>query len=172
MIIPGGTSQCFEAAQTITLAGAGTTFIAQNGAIVHLVAGNNIIMKEGTHFQSGSYVHAYIDQTGEFCSNPKAIIAEEKHLPELSSNQFAGKDLFFSVYPNPNTGLFTLELSELTGCQGIVVEIYSMLGERVIHVELPEIKQCLFDLSARQPGIYLIRVMKGNDVGVEKVVKQ
>jgi hypothetical protein len=170
--IPAGTTLCFDAANTITTAGGGTTFIVQNGAFVYLVAGGSIHMLPGTHFQSGSYVHAYIDQTGEFCSNPKAIIADEDPLPELPPFDFAEKASFFRVYPNPNTGQFTLELSEITESSTINVEIFSLVGESIMNVELPQMKQYLFDLSARQPGIYLIRVMKGDEVGVEKLIRR
>ena len=129
-------------------------------------------MLPGTHLQSGSQVHAYIDQTGEFCSNPKTIVIEEEPVPEILPLEFTDKDSFFTVYPNPNTGQFTLELSDVTEPSTIKVEIFSLIGESIMNVELPEMNQYLFDLSARQPGIYLIRVMKGNEVGVVKVVKQ
>ncbi|MBE0663292.1 MAG: T9SS type A sorting domain-containing protein [Bacteroidales bacterium] len=170
--VPGGQTTCYEAAQTITTAGAGTTFIAQNGAVVYLIAGQNIIMKDGTHFKNGSYVHAYIDQTGEYCSNPKAIVFEQEPLPNPLPFEIAEKDSFFKVYPNPNTGQFTLELSEFSEISTIKVEIFSLIGESIMNVELPELKQYLFDLSDRQPGIYLIKVMQGSDIGVEKLIKQ
>jgi hypothetical protein len=170
--VPGGQTTCYEAAQTITTAGAGTTFIAQSSAVVYLIAGQNIIMKDGTHFKNGSYVHAYIDQTGEYCSNPKAIVFEQEPLPKPLPFEIAEKDLFFKVYPNPNTGQFTLELSELSEFSTIKVEIFSLIGESIMSVELPEMQQYQFDLSAKQPGIYLIRVMRGKEVGVEKVIKR
>ena len=129
-------------------------------------------MLPGTHFQSGSQVHAYVDLSGEFCTNPKAIVVEEEPVPEILPLEFDDKESFFRVYPNPNTGQFTLELREVSDHAVISVEIFSLIGETVMRLELPEMKQYLFDLSARQPGIYLIRVMKGDDVGVEKVIKQ
>ncbi|MBE0663293.1 MAG: S8 family peptidase [Bacteroidales bacterium] len=170
--VPGGQTTCYEAAQTITTAGSGTTFIVQNGAVVYLVAGQNIIMKDGTHFKNGSYVHVYIEQDGEYCSNPKAIVFEQEPLPKPLPFEIAEKDSFFKVYPNPNTGQFTLELSERSEFSTIKVEIFNLVGERIMDVELLAMKQYLFDLSAKQPGIYLVRVMQGNDVGIEKVIKQ
>jgi heme exporter protein D len=170
--LPSGTNICFDAANTITTAGGGTIFIVQNGAIVYLVAGNSIHMLPGTHFQSGSYVHAYIDQSGEFCSNPKAIIAEEEPVPEVLPFEFTDSDSFFRVYPNPTRGQFTLELRDVTETSTIKVEIFSLIGESIMNVELPEMKQYLFDLSAKQPGIYLIRVMRGDKVGVQKVIRR
>jgi C1A family cysteine protease len=169
--VPGGATLCFDAANTITTAGGGTNFIVQNGAFVYLVAGNSIHMLPGTHFQSGSYVHAYIDQTGEFCSNPKAIIADEDPLPELPPFDFAEKASFFRVYPNPTRGQFTLELRDVTETSTIKVEIFSLIGENIMNVELPEMKQYLFDLSAKQPGVYLIRVVQGDQMGIGKIIR-
>ena len=169
--VTGGQTECYEAQSTITTGGSGTTFIVQNNAIVHLIAGHSISMLPGTHFQSGSQVHAYIDLSGEFCTNPKAIVVEEEPVPEILPFEFADKDSFFRVYPNPNTGQFTLELREVSDHAVISVEIFSLIGESVMKLDLPEMKQYLFDLSARQPGIYLIRVMRGDKVGVEKVIK-
>jgi hypothetical protein len=170
--IPAGTTICYDAANTITTAGGGTTFIVQNGAFVYLVAGNSIQMLPGTHFQSGSYVHAYIDQSGEFCSNPKAIIAEEEPEPETLPFELTESESFFRIYPNPNTGQFTLELKEVKDFSFISVEIFSLVGESVMKVELPEMKQYLFDLSAQPRGVYIIRIISGDEIGIERVIRQ
>ena len=42
-----GNSGCFDATQTITVAGDGTDFAVENGAEVTLVAGENILLKYG-----------------------------------------------------------------------------------------------------------------------------
>jgi len=47
-----------------------------------------------------------------------------------------------------------------------------MLSERILSSQLPAADQYQFDLSERQSGIYLIRVMMGDEVGVGKIVKQ
>lgn len=171
--IPGGQIICYEANNSIITGGYGSTFIVQNGAVVHLIAGNNVILKDGTHFQSGSYVHAYIDLTGEFCTNPKAMLAPvvDEIKPEVTPIESGLKEMFFNIYPNPTTGQFTLELAETDEHVSIKVEIFSLIGESIINAELPEMKQYLFDLSAKQPGIYLLRVMQGSDVGVVKVIR-
>lgn len=170
--IPGGQTVCFDAANTITTAGAGTTFIVQNGAVVYLVAGHNIIMKDGTYFQSGSYVHAYIDQTGEFCSNPKAIVVEEESLPETSPPELNRKESFFKVYPNPTTGGFTMEFNDDPGDNNIVVEIYNLIGERVMFGELPGEKLHHINITQVKPGIYIVRAIYSKKTGIVKLIKQ
>jgi len=169
-----GEIRCYDATQTIVTAGSGTTFIVQNGAVVYLIAGQNIIMLPGTHFMNGSYVHAYIDLTGEYCRNPKALVSINEE--EAQSKEVPGaswiKENFFKVYPNPTTGQFTLELNDVAEFSTIKVEIFSLVGENIFIAELPAIRQYLLDLSAKQPGIYLIRVLQGGDVGVVKLIKQ
>jgi hypothetical protein len=39
-------------------------------------------------------------------------------------------------------------------------------------MELPAMQQYQFDLSDQQPGIYFFRVMIGDEVGVEKIIRQ
>jgi hypothetical protein len=135
--VTGSQTECYEAQNTIITGGSGTTFIVQNNAIVYLIAGYSVNMLPGTHFQSGSQVHAYIDLSGEFCTNPKAIVVEEEPVPEILPFEFADKDSFFRVYPNPNTGQFTLELREVSDHAVISVEIFSLIGETVMKLELP-----------------------------------
>lgn len=165
--IPMGQSYCFEAAQTITLAGGGTTVIVENGASANFVAGQSILMKEGTHFRNGSTVHAWIDLTGQYCTpmTTKSTLetGNEEVIPE--------KHGFFRVYPNPTPGLFTLEMTESASGGNIRVEIFSLMGERVLQSELPLMKQYQLDLSGRQPGLYLIKVMKGKEVGYFKLIR-
>lgn len=172
--VPSGQIRCFAATQTIVTAGSGTTFVVQNGAVVYLIAGQNIIMLPGTHFMNGSYVHAYIDLSGEYCRNPKALVSineEEAQVKEVPGVPWV-KENFFKVYPNPTTGLFTLELNDVAEFSTIKVEIFSLVGENIFKAELPAMRQYLLDLSAKQPGIYLIRVLQGGDVGVVKLIKQ
>ncbi len=47
-----------------------------------------------------------------------------------------------------------------------------MPGERILQTQLAGQQQYKFDLSNRPGGVYLVRVVRGEDVGVEKVVKQ
>jgi len=165
--IPQGQSYCFEATQTITLAGGGTTFVVENGAAADFVAGQSIFMKDGTHFEDGSTVHARIDITGQYCPAPVT-----KATPQaVSDDVIPEKDGFFRVYPNPTPRKFTLELKE-SGNEGTIrVEIFGLMGESVTRTELPLMKQYQLDLSNRQPGLYLIKVMKGAEVGYFKLIR-
>ncbi|HNY03071.1 MAG TPA: GEVED domain-containing protein [Bacteroidales bacterium] len=164
--IPTGNSHCFEALQTITLAGDGTTVIVEDGASAAFIAGQNILMKEGTHFQNGSSVNAYIDITGQFC--PTLLKSATATVTDVTLPKEAQ---FFRVYPNPTPGQFTLELNDADNEGNIRVEVFNLMGDGVIRTDLPLKKQYTFDLAGRESGLYLIKVMKDRKVGFVKLIK-
>lgn len=80
----------------------------------------------------------------------------------------------FSIYPNPNNGMFTLELDNFTGDQ-IALEIYNELGEQVyteiIQDNNPEgYWQKQISLNGVTPGIYFVRVVSDNVIHTERVI--
>lgn len=171
--VQNGQEECYDAELTITTAGGGSYFTVQNGGSALLIAGQNIVMLPGTHFQSGSYVHAFIDLGGNYCTNftsvvSEQVIAEKPHEAELDFPT----GLFFMVYPNPTSGNFTLELMDDPDQSQVHVEIYSLLGERIASLELSGVMVHNFRLEAEKPGIFLVRVVRGSETGVLKLVKQ
>jgi hypothetical protein len=64
-----GQTVCYDATQTITTAGGGTTFMVQSGGEATLIAGQNILMLPGTSLLSGSSVMAKITTIGAYCSS-------------------------------------------------------------------------------------------------------
>ncbi|MCX6303838.1 MAG: GEVED domain-containing protein [Bacteroidetes bacterium] len=169
--IPSGQSNCYNAIQEITAGGNGTTFVVQNGGSVNMIAGQKITFLEGVKANSGSYLHGMITTTGAYCCNtvqPAPAIMNESSAginPE-------GNKPFFKVYPNPTTGTFTLELNGVAESSKVSVEIYGILGEKIIKTEMMGTKQHVFDLSGKQHGIYLIRVMDGEETGMTKIIRQ
>ncbi|HXB11737.1 MAG TPA: choice-of-anchor tandem repeat GloVer-containing protein [Bacteroidia bacterium] len=68
-------------------------------------------------------------------------------------------DTKISVYPNPNSGKFHIELSVVSAQS--TVEIYNMLGEK-IYSTLLTATNTLIDLNTRVTGIYLFRIKSEN----------
>jgi large repetitive protein len=169
LIITSGEEFC----QTTTSIIMTENFFVETGAIVELVAGHAVLLKPDTKIHNGAYLHAFIFGDTTYCEQPASSIVSEL-LPEsvdknLSTETY--KESFFKVYPNPTTGLFSLELTESNEYSKAFIEIVNMLGERILRMELQAIATTSFDLSNHQPGIYLIRVMMGDEVGVEKIIK-
>jgi len=174
--ISDGESDCFDAQHTITV----SDFVVMDGGSATLIAGQNIILLPGTHIQHGGYMHAFITTTGEFCSLQKSIVATpddaliitEDKVPLWNMKPLDGKDVvMFRVFPNPTTGMFNLELAGTVDGQSCSVEIYTLMGKRVISEQLFDGTQHQFDLSSRPKGIYIVRVTVGEQIEIEKLVK-
>jgi hypothetical protein len=165
-IFTAGDEFCIEADDIII-----KNVIIEGGADVTVVAKNSIKIQPDTDI-SGRF-HALIDDSGSYCLNEPGVVTlatEEIIQPILPQT---GKDeSLFRVFPNPTPGLFNLEQKDAKESAFITVEIYNMLGERIISAQLPPADLYQFDLSERQSGIYLIRVMMGNEVKVGTIVKR
>ncbi|MCX6268622.1 MAG: GEVED domain-containing protein [Bacteroidetes bacterium] len=171
--IPSGQTNCFNATMNITTGGDGSSFIVERGGTVQLIAGQKIRMLPNTRIISGSYLHAGITTTGAYCCNTTLSPAQASMNTELTGIQPDGEKQSFKVYPNPTTSTFTLELQGVDESSKISVEIYSILGEKILKREMSGLQQQVFDLSGRQHGIYLIRVMNGKgEMGMTKIIKQ
>jgi hypothetical protein len=174
VVVGSGQDMCFEALQTITVGGA-ENFLVESGANVNLIAGQNVRMLPNAVVNSGGYLHARITTSGNYCSNPLPLVADtgdEELVLSAEPNSGVSDAFFVKVYPNPTSGKFTLELLDLGEASMVFVEIFSNIGERIFSCELPAMKQYQFELSEHQPGIYLVRVMQGNEVGVEKIIRK
>jgi hypothetical protein len=66
-----------------------------------------------------------------------------------------------NIYPNPTTGIFTIECDNLN-----YVEIYSTTGQRLMNT-----RQNSIDLNYMPNGIYIIKISNGNSIYMEKLIK-
>ena len=76
-----------------------------------------------------------------------------------------------TLYPNPTSGIVTLQLSPETRSQSSEIQIFDIYGQRIqvlpVNGENPQI-----DLSSCAAGIYMIKLVNnGNVIGVQKVVR-
>lgn len=164
---------CYNAIQTILIAGEGTFFAAEPNSVVYFIAGENIIFREGTHLQSECYVHAYIDLEGNYCNNPRSLVAADSSLPEANNpDNVPQPERFLQAYPNPTNGLIALRLQETDENLPVFAEIFNATGVSILNAELPTAPIYQLDLSGKQPGIYILRVKRGSEYGVMKIVKQ
>jgi hypothetical protein len=173
--IPTGISNCYNATQTITLAGSGNTFTVQNGGSATLIAGLKIRVLPGTNVQSGGYFWGYIAPLGPFCTNPTVNMPgqNESLSAETPGMTALLKDDLFRVYPNPTSGQFTLELGlPAEGFEKVEVMIYAVTGIVVMKESLETNRKTEFSLAGKPNGIYLIQVIAGNRNGTVRIIKQ
>jgi hypothetical protein len=84
IVVANGQNSCYNAIETITVAGNGDTFAVHEGANVKMVAGQHIRLLPGTRAFAGSGLHAFITGTGEYCCNvsPAAPLTKDGELFE------------------------------------------------------------------------------------------
>ncbi len=86
-------------------------------------------------------------------------------------NEVDKKTKYIGVFPNPNTGQFTLSLSNIN--EKCSVEIYNVMGERIKSEEL-RAKSEEIEMSNQPNGIYFYRVIRedGGLIGEGKLIIQ
>jgi ligand-binding sensor domain-containing protein len=182
--------QCYDATASITI----TDAVIGNGIHADFRSGGSItatnfnLQPDGTAFMTAAtsitfqpdvsimpeITGYFLAKIGEFepCSLPSTFLTSENMFEPEQVPQKQLQESFFRVYPNPTTSTLKLELLDADEVSSINVEIYSMMGERIFQDILLGARQYEFDLSSMPKGIYFIRVLKGNENGIEKVIKQ
>jgi hypothetical protein len=171
--ITNGQTECYEATETITLGGSGD-FHVQNGGSVTAIAGFSVKMLPGTRIFAGGHLHAYITPFGFFCDTIATMMSSEiiEDMIAMESESTRLSIDFFKVYPNPTSNAFTLELTEVDEGLKITVEIYGIMGERILQNELFGSQRYQFDMSAMPRGVYILRVLRGDQTEIQKIIRQ
>jgi hypothetical protein len=139
---------------------------------VTLIAGISVQLKPGVQVLSGGRLHAYI--SNQYCENQTPLVAsqDENILSLFESDLPNHNSHSFKLYPNPTTGLFTLEFINTTITSPRQIEIYGMLGELILSKEISGEQRWQFNLADRAKGIYIVRVVQGSEIEITKVVKR
>ena len=176
-----GEDQCFDAYETIILAGGGDTFIVEDGTGIDLIAGQSILMLPGTMVEYGGYMYARISTDGSFCDVEEPIVASLKvDLPDGATYQEPlftperekSDKAFFRVFPNPTTGDFTVEITSGYTDTPYTIMVYGMRGETIIrNDQLTSLRHHL-SLQGQQPGLYIIKLQRGDEMGLERIIKR
>jgi hypothetical protein len=77
----------------------------------------------------------------------------------------------FTIYPNPTTGPFILELQELSMTEKVHVEIFGMRGDKIAGKDLHGLGKHEFSLASFPDGLYFVRVIAGEKVETVKLLK-
>jgi hypothetical protein len=157
-VIGFGESNCFNALNTITVAGNGTNFTILNGGDVTMIAGQKIRYLPGTKVNAGGRLWGHIASNGNYCTKEVNAVADP------------GND-FFKIYPNPTSGMLTISIHTTMESPKTTVEVFSILGHHVLTDEFFGIREAGINLNNVNPGIYIIRVKQGEKTGTAKVIK-
>jgi hypothetical protein len=157
-------NKCYNATQTITVAGNSNTFnVFANGAAM-FIAGENIKFLPGTTVSSGGKLFTQIAPQGPYCGgiNPQTRITAAT--PPLTSNSTA------RIYPNPTSGNLTVEIPA-DGYQGTInFSITGMYGNTVLSSVLMRGSKEEFSLHGLPPGVYFVMLNTGEKVSTVKII--
>jgi hypothetical protein len=156
---------CYNATNTITVAGSGTEFHVGAGASATMIAGSTILYLPGTHVASGAYMHGYIAPSGPWC--PSAPVVKEGEESQVNSLTLLNDS--FRIYPNPTSGTFTIENYHADNMETVTMEVVSLVGKTVMKNQLMSAIQN-YDLRGHQPGLYFVRLTAGNHTETVRLI--
>jgi len=160
---------CYNAIQTITVAGNGTSFMVPAGGSVTLIAGQNILLKTGTTINAGGELHGYISTDGHYC--------ESLHNPVVNTPMQTGVEVpepagilhkrGLTLYPNPCSETCTVSIKGPSSKEIKRVEMYDLRGKRVFSEVLPGVTTYVCRVENLMPGIY--QVVVTTSAGIERL---
>ena len=74
----------------------------------------------------------------------------------------------FTIYPNPNNGSFTIELTNPE--KDADIEVFDMIGNRINTIEISKTKSLYNVCLTVSKGVYLVRVKNGESFINQKVL--
>ncbi|MDP1622768.1 MAG: T9SS type A sorting domain-containing protein [Bacteroidales bacterium] len=168
-IVTSGKDKCYNALQTLTVAGNGTTFTVQNGGSVTMIAGQNIIYLPGAKVNAGGYMHGLITTNNQFCGQklpaiPMVVTGQTE--PALNTQSPS-----FTIYPNPTSGNFIVEQKGEKVYNKVDVEVYGMRGEKLMKGEMTGEMKHEFWVSDLRNGLYFVKIVADDYVETIKLIK-
>ena len=92
------------------------------------------------------------------------------HISQLNITGRPGRKV--RVYPNPTTGTHTIALPDKMTTDSTIVEIYGMMGEKILPEEFAWQTTYKISLAHQPPEMYILRVIAGQEAGTMKVIKR
>ncbi len=77
-----------------------------------------------------------------------------------------------SLYPNPNNGVFNLDVNSTKGSTAVNIEVYSLLGDKVFSLRDDSAisQHYQIDLSKYSAGVYIVNINTGFESKTERIV--
>lgn len=147
---------CIGETATLTASGATTYSWGTEGA------GSSIMV---TPILSIPHVYVVTGTDANGCSNTATItVTGNKCVGINEFNTLSG----LSVYPNPNTGNFVIELNNGAAK---MIEVCDVTG-RIVHTDSSETASMSVDISNFANGVYYVKITSGDKMEVVRIIKQ
>lgn len=175
--IGNGESTCYNAQNMITVAGNETIVTLELGSATTFIAGQSIRFLPGFSAQSGSYVDAHITSDGSFCDQVIASSSMLCNSSELKSLETPVSEMLFEetcdeklvkIYPNPNNGQFTIELTNIEN--PVEISIVNMLGKSIYSSTLIDTNHFEVDIINHPKGMYMVIINDGIGLTTKKIL--
>jgi len=167
LTVGDGESLCFQAFESVVVAGEGNAVIVEGNASLELYAANEILLLSGFSVEDGGYLLAKIESETIICL-PASLLAEEAIGPE--SKMLISSPPRLLLYPNPTSGELHVNLSEIHN-QDVVIEIFDMPGQLLLRRQSISQEVQRIDLSAFEAGVYFVRIIAQGSQQTSKIIK-
>jgi len=167
-------TECYNATNTITVAGSGTTVEIQSGGEAVFIAGEKIIFEEGFAAHSGSNVNAYITTTGDYCSSQQAMMTVNESTLGLEQNddyliEIQDDKQNIKIYPNPTTGIATIDfMGKETKAD---IQVLNFQGNIINKIECNKQLYAEINISSLPAGIYIIIIRTETEIIKRKIIR-
>jgi len=174
-----GETSCYDATNTVTIAGNGTSFVIDSAGTLTIIAGENIMLMPGFWAKHGSNFYGYISKTGCSIILASSIPTTNKiaiTIEEPAENGINLDDVFhydnLLIFPNPTSNRFNIHFkSDYNSTSSHHVSLYDLFGRQIYSKVFEGNSVQVIDVSSYSNGIYIIQVISDAGVFSEKVIK-
>jgi len=175
--ITGPTTSCVGTLQTYSTEPGMTNYqwtLGGSGGIIYSGFGTSQILAEWTAAGAKTVSVFYVNSGGCYTTNPPVLNVTVNTCPSKPGNSNPGppESIDFTVYPNPNEGLFSALINSAVE-SAFTIEMYDLTGVMIYRSDEFIAKgriSRLLDIQSLPSGIYSV-ILRGNDqVLVRKVV--
>jgi hypothetical protein len=159
---------CYNATNTITVAGGGTTFEVMSGDEVEMIAGISILFKDGTTVYPGGYLAGYITPDASYCP---PVVPPSMPVSIAGSGKDSARESV-KIHPNPTKGSFILEVPEYTPGDKVQVDIFGTLGNLLKSMVMTGNRTLECSLTDAPVGLYHLRVTTKSKTEILKIVRE
>jgi len=120
------------------------------------------IIVDGVNLTIGNHIYSVTvsKNTCEFTDSITITVKPGIGIEEINNNNL------FNIYPNPTSGLFTVETNNLIGN---TIEIFTISGSKIFSRKINNNNENI-DLSVFEKGLYIIKVSSNKLVTIKKII--